>query len=280
MNTYFKIQFIAITALFVLLSACADKEGDGYGTLSVRMTDAPFPTDQIAEANITVSKIEVRQKEGGEDGPFITILESDVSANLLDLTNGVSANLASVEIPAGTYDLVRVYISEASVILNDDAETTYDLTVPSGAASGLKIFIEPSVEITGGLSAELLLDVDVSQSFIPQGSTKAIKGFVFKPVIKATNESFAGRLVGQVTSTEGDVTSAISGAQVSVFAADTLNTTTLTNDEGNYEVPGLIAGTYDVTVEAEGYVSETTNDIDIVAANATTTNFDLIQESE
>lgn len=277
MMNYLKTYFIALTALFVGITGCNDKEGDG--TLNVRLTDAPFPTDLIAEANITVSKIEIRQSGGSEGGPYTTILEDEVSANLLDLTNGVTANLASVEIPEGSYDLVRVYISEASVVLNDDPETTYNLNVPSGAQTGLKIFINPDIDVVGGLSSELLLDVDVSQSFIPLGPPdKGINGFNFKPVIKATNESFAGRLVGRVTTTIEEAAQPVDGAQVSVFAADTLNTTTFTNEDGNYEVPGLIAGIYDISVEAEGFIMEETSDVEIVAANATTTDFDLTQQ--
>ena len=98
---------------------------------------------------------------------YTTILETEVSANLLDLTNGVTENLASVEIPAGSYDQVRVYVSDASIVLKNG--TDYDLTVPSGASTGIKVFINPDIEVVGGLTAELLLDVNVSQSFIPLG---------------------------------------------------------------------------------------------------------------
>ena len=270
-----QIIFILLTGS-ILLSCTEDN--DGSGTLNVRMTDAPYPTDQIAEANITVTKIEIRQSGGNGDEKFTTILDSEVSANLLDLTNGVTANIASVEVPVGSYDLVRVYISEASVVLNDDAETTFNLKIPSGAQSGIKVFINPDIEVVGGLSAELLLDVDVSQSFVPLGSPLAINGFNFKPVIKASNESFAGRVIGTVTTIVDETVTPISGAQVSIFASDTLNTTSFTNAEGKFEAPGLITGLYDITVEAEGFTPETETDIEVVVANATTANFELTQE--
>lgn len=270
-------QIIFILLAGSILLSCTE-DNDGSGTLNVRMTDAPYPTDQIAEANITVTKIEIRQSGGNGEEKFTTILDSEVSANLLDLTNGVTANIASVEVPVGSYDLVRVYISEASVVLNDDAETTFNLKIPSGAQSGIKVFINPDIEVVGGLSAELLLDVDVSQSFVPLGSPLAINGFNFKPVIKASNKSFAGRVIGTVTTIVDETVTPISGAQVSIFAADTLNTTSFTNAEGKFEVPGLIAGLYDITVEAEGFTPETETDIEVVVANATTANFELTQE--
>ena len=272
---FFKFHILSVFVLSALiLSSCGDGDTEGSGQLNVRMTDAPFPTDEVEEANITISKIEIRQSGGNEGAPYTTILETEVSANLLDLTNGVTENLASVEIPAGSYDQVRIYVSDASVLLKNG--TNYDLTIPSGASSGLKVFIDPDIEVVGGLTAELLLDVDVSQSFIPLGSpNNPINGFNFKPVIKASNESFAGRLIGNVSTTIEGETSPVANAQVSVFAADTLNTTTFTGEDGSYAVLGLDAGLYDVTVESEGYTSSTNEDTEIVAANATTVDFQL-----
>ncbi|MFW6222957.1 MAG: DUF4382 domain-containing protein, partial [Bacteroidota bacterium] len=159
------------------------------GKLKIQLTDAPFPTDLVAEANVTINKIDIRKKDSIDDGhPFITLKEEEMAFNLLDLTNGVTANLVDLEIDAGTYDLVRLYVSEASVTLTDGRE--FDLFVPSGAQTGVKIFIDPAVIVAGGLTAELLLDFDVSRSFVVQGNTNTpagINGFIVKPVIKASN---------------------------------------------------------------------------------------------
>lgn len=152
------------------------------------------------------------------------------------------------------------------------------MTVPSGAQSGLKIFINPSIEVVGGLTAELLLDFDVSRSFVPQGNMDTpagIKGFNFTPVIKAANLSTAGRLVGNVTDT---LVNALEGVTLSVFAADTLNTSTFTDMDGDYAILGLTAGTYNLVAEMEGFTAQTIEDIEIVAANATTQNLEMVPE--
>lgn len=274
--------FPAIALALALIVAACNNDGDsgGSGRLTVKMTDAPFPTDLISEANITISKIEIRQAGGtGEGSPFVVVMEEEVSANLLDLRNGVTENLASLEIPAGTYDLVRIYIASANVVLNDG--TSYNLTIPSGAQSGLKVFVKPGIEVAGGLTSELLLDFDLANSFKAKGNTNSpsgITGFNFTPVIKASNESFAGRLKGAVTTTVEDEAVAVGGATVSVYAADTLNTTTITSEDGTFTVLGLQAGMYDVQVEATGYVTASADDVEIVAANATTKNFTLEPE--
>ncbi|WOK07478.1 DUF4382 domain-containing protein [Imperialibacter roseus] len=277
------LPFIAMAIIAGLVGCNNDGDSGGTGQLVVKMTDAPFPSDLVSEANVTVTKIEARQKGGDSESAFITIMEDEVSANLLDLTNGVTENLADVEIPEGTYDLIRVYVADATVVLKDG--TSYDLKVPSGSSSGIKIFVKPGIEVAGGLTAELLLDFDVASSFVAKGdasSPSGITGFNFKPVIKASNQSFAGRLVGAVTTeVEGETETeiiALGGATVSVYAADTLNTTAITAEDGTYTVLGLQAGLYNVTVELQGYAANTSEGVEIVAANATTQDFVLNPE--
>ena len=102
-----------------------------------------------------------------------------------------------------------------------------------------------------------------------------IQGFNFKPVIKAANISTTGTLEGLVTTLDGELSSPLEGAQVAVFAADTLNTTTFTDAAGMYMVMGLSAGNYDVTVELEGYESQSAEELTITAANRTTQDFEL-----
>jgi len=169
-----------------------------------------------------------------------------------------------------------LYVKGINVVLTDG--TTYDLKVPSGEQTGIKVFVKPGLTVDGSLTADLLLDFDVSKSFVVKGSSNdlaGIAGFNFKPVIKASNLSTAGSLAGVVTTLEEEDAVGLEGAQVSVFAADTLNTTTFTDETGAYMVMGLLAGNYDVTVDREDYESQTAEDIEIVAANKVVHDFEL-----
>lgn len=165
---------------------------------------------------------------------------------------------------------MRLYVSEASVVLKDS--TTYDLTIPSGSQSGIKVFINPSITVVGNLSTELLLDFDVNQSFVVQGNPNTpagINGFLFKPTIKASNLTTAGSLIGMVTDSTN---TGLTGATISVFASDTLNTSALTNESGEYAVLGLQSGQYKVVFEYDSLNPITSEDIDIIAGNATVLN--------
>ncbi len=292
-----KIKLFTI-ALFVVtvLVSCTDNDdkNSDYGRLSVNLTDAPFPHDLVAEANVTIFKIDARYKghmdinsevEDNSDSSmtteekssFVVLMEDEMEVNLLELTNGVTKNLVDLDVPVGIYDLVRVYVKGVNVVLTDGS--TFDLKVPSGEQTGIKIFIKPGLVVEGGLSADLLLDFDVSKSFVAKGGGSKfenITGFNFKPVIKACNMSTAGTLAGKVTTLQEEVAVGLEGAQVAVFAADTLNTTTFTDADGKYMVMGLMAGSYDVEVELSAYQKESVTDIEIVAGNTTSQDFILV----
>ena len=292
-----KILFSLLLTMALSLMGCSDGEGSGNaedkGTLSLQLTDAPFPYDLLAEANVTVYKVEARLVDGDYNSddmnddsddngsPFVTLMEEEIDVNLLELTNGLTQQLADIEVPVGSYDLIRVYVKGVNVVLTDG--TVYDLKVPSGYASGIKVFVDPAITVVGGLSSDLLLDFDVSRSFVAKGNINTpagVNGFNFKAVIKASNLSTAGTLAGNVSTVEEEMALALEGTQISVFAADTLNTTSFTDVEGNYAVLGLKAGMYEVVAELEGYLTSDTLDIQIDAANVTTQDFILEVDPE
>ncbi|AIZ43075.1 DUF4382 domain-containing protein [Cellulophaga baltica] len=281
-----KLVFTSILSMVFLLFGCSDNNdtaNGSTGTLSIQLTDAPFLYDMVAEANVTIFKIDARYKGAVEtdsvsaDGnSFITLSEEEVPINLLELTNGITENLVNLEVPAGTYDLVRVYVKGVNVILNDG--TVYDLNVPSGEQTGIKVFIQPGLVVQGGLSSDLLLDFDVSKSFVAKGGRNNLSGFNFKPVIKASNLATAGTLKGFVTTTEDNISVGLEGAQVSVIVADTINTTTFSDIDGSFVIMGLQEGFYDLLVALEGYTSERKEGIAIVASNNTTQDIVLSLE--
>ncbi len=280
-------RILAVLALFfagIAFTGCEEAneiDSTAPGKLKILLTDAPFPAEMVAEANVVINKIDIRKKDNDDNGyPFITLKEEEMSFNLLELTNGVTADLVDIELDPGSYDLVRLHVSEASIELTDGTE--YDLFVPSGAQTGIKIFIDPAIEVAGGLTAELLLDFNVGKSFVVQGNPNTpagIKGFIFKPVIKASNLSTAGRLTGFVTDTSSV---AIDAAEVSILAADTVYTSSFTDENGAYAVIGIDAGTYNVAFAREGFMSDTITDVEIISGNAARLDVELtpVEEEE
>lgn len=286
MKTYYYVLFALFSGILLFIG-CSDYGNElqyvKYGKISVKLTDAPFPYDFIDEANVTIYKIETRVKNLDEskgdqdDSNFEVLYEGEQKVNLLTLTNGVTMAMGEAEVPVGSYDLVRVYIKEGSVVLKDG--TTFDLKVPSGEQTGIKVFVNPAIEVFSSLSSDLLLDIDVSKSFIAKGNIESmggITGFNFKPVIRASNMSTAGSLAGRVTTLVEEVETGIDGVQISVWDGEEHITSTSTDESGNYMVLGLEEGTYTIQAEAMDYTTNIKEDVAIHAANKTTVDFEMI----
>ena len=270
-----KILFSFLAATIVMIfTGCNKTNDDGMGRLVVKITDAPFPVDNVESAAVTLTKVEIRKAgDGINDGnPFMVLWEGTETINLLDLRNGVVERLIDLEIPAGEYNLLRLYVDEASMKIKDG--DNYTVKVPSGKQTGIKIFIRPGIVVEGGLTSELLLDFDLSRSFVMRGSTvspSGIKGFIFKPVIRAVNNSTAGRLEGKITDKDN-----IKIKEASILVRqDTLVASAIADTMGYYAIIGLPAGTYSVIAAKENFDTITVDDVKIISGNRTILNFIL-----
>ena len=265
----YNLLIVFLLLITIILFGCEKGiDNSEMGTLTIKLTDTPFPIDTVQEANVTINKIEIRKAQSESDGnPFLVLSEDEFNYNLLDLQNGITADLVTMEVPVGDYDLVRLYVSSASIKLKD--ETVYDLEVPSGDATGIKVFVDPSIRVVGGLTTELVLDFDVSQSFIPQGdifTPAGISGFNFKPVIRAANISTSGSIEGNVLDSDSND---LEGA--SIWIEDNGNTYTASSDnQGYYMLPYIPAGTYTVNATKDDtppYDTVYVENVEVIAGN-------------
>ena len=154
---------ISAAAVILMFSACSDTispDNSGPGRLVIKITDAPFPIDLVESATVTITKVEIRKVcDTISDGnPYMVVSEDTISFDLLQLRNGITEDLADVEVQQGKYDLVRLYVDQASLKIKDG--DSYNVKVPSGKQTGIKVFIKPALSVEGGLTSELLLDFD------------------------------------------------------------------------------------------------------------------------
>lgn len=266
-----QLTLLIVAALILVISGCK-KNNDGFGTLKLSITDDPFPVEYIDSAKVTISKVEIRNTDENDGYPFIAVFEGEKELNLLELRNGVMAELVEIEVPVGTYDLVRLYVDNASISVKDFS--TFELKVPSGAQTGIKIFIDPGLRIEGGLTTELLLDFNLDKSFVLRGNTATpagINGIIFKPVIRAVNNSYAGTVKGFVRDTASVV---IPNAQVWI-EKDTTIATAYSDSTGYYAIPGIPEGFYSLFSTKENYDTVKFENLEVVAANFTSKDFEL-----
>ncbi len=228
--------------------ACSDGTGaSGTGTMVVRLADAP--SDDLESAVIYVSEVTV--KGGAASASDQVISDTKASYDLLTLQNGVTATLGTATVPTGSYSQVRLLVDSARVVLKSghtfaDGSTTAKLTVPSGSQTGIKVNFSPPITVTEGQTV-LLVDFDVSQSFVFQGPRDHPNSISFKPVLHAIALDVAASISGTVTPVTANATVyAITGTDTAATAFP--NATT-----GAYTLQFLAPGTYVVAAKATGF---------------------------
>ena len=265
---------LTVTAPLLALAfgACEESTSpDGTGQFSVALTDAP--SAMFAEAVVDIGAI---QLVGEASGP-ITLTNDGGVHDLLQLQNGVMADLATLDIDAGTYHQLRLIVESAEVTLAEgyefaDGTKTRSLFVPSGAQTGIKVNLRyaedteeqsEGVEIASGETILVVLDMDVERNFVLQGDPDGPEGLLdvlFTPLVRATVEDVAGSISGSVaytSATPADETEFASIEAVLDEATSTvleeMQTTTATTTaaaDGTYKLWFLSPGTYDVSASA------------------------------
>lgn len=294
MKQLLKSRFSGIVLLFAamgLIAGCSQTDDSdfetepGNGYVVLKLTDAPFPADMVAEANITVDWIQMLRYDGENEQEGQEIHESDsvhvmfeledtVTYNLLELNNGVTAILSEQEVPAGDYDEIRMHIVDANIVLNDGTE--YDLKVPSGDASGLKIKLNPYLSVEDGSYAEVLLDFDVSRSFVVRGnlSKGKVNGFIFKPVIRAVAN--VQTTTGEIEGIVSDTTDALlEDALLTLLSGEDTVITAITDSVGFYAMIGMAPGDYTLVCYKDDF-EEQEKEVTVQKGVVTEQDFELV----
>jgi hypothetical protein len=225
---------VLVVAVFAALG-CGGSTGAGStGTLRVHLADAPLP--EVTSLVLTIDRIEAHL-----DGQW-TVIESDPQTlDLLDLTRQ-SVVVASAGLPAGDYNQVRLFVSEATVT---DDEGTHDVNIPSNVQTGVKVNINASVQ--PNTVTAVLLDFNVEKSLNKLGNGN----YQLQPVIPAVLLDLAGTVTGTVTLNDLPVHGALIRAVYTAgpnYPVGTEVNTSTTAADGTFKVWALLPGTY--TIEA------------------------------
>lgn len=284
-----------------------DEEGDSAPSDSTASDSA---SSDSAAGGIGVAA----QQEDGDDGGPVVIVEEGGTFDLLELQDGITELLGSAEVDVGTYAQLRFIVDSARVELKEgltfrDGSTSQSLMVPSGAQTGIKLNLDRAdgddsdggTEVEEGEETSLIVDFDVSQSFVVQGNPNTpagIRGFLFTPVLRVVEEDAAGSIAGTVSGPEaanvegltvtaeppgsGGGSARIAFQQEPGEGGQTETATATTDADGAYELSGLAPGTYTVSVEPpEGFEPDPASlDVEVAEGEAVEgADFTLVEAS-
>ena len=199
-------NFLAVALALGALVGCSDSAlGPGEGRISVRMTDAPFPFDEVESIDMFVVRVEAKAEATSEEDVALDIEDGEAESDgwivlatpnddfdLMDLRNGATVFLGDEAVPVGTYRSIRLILDtdQSSITLKNGmvltATSTPSIKFPSAGRSGIKVLFNTPILVAEGETVDVLLDFDAELSFVLRGATIDQNGLLFTPVIKAT----------------------------------------------------------------------------------------------
>lgn len=246
---------LAIILSFSIIFASCDNAGTGAsgdtGTLEIQLHDAPANYEEV---NVFIESVEINNAE--EENGWEEFSNPEQTYDLLKLTNGATELLGSKELPAGTYEQIRLILSSDGHNVVIDGEE-HSMFVPSGEQTGIKLNV--NAEIQPDITYTLLLDFDAGRSVVQRGNQQSGIEYLLKPVISASNEAETGNIAGTVDPADSE------SFVYAIADSDTLSSTKADTSDGSFKLIGLEDGSYTVSVDPtnESYQSKDTTGVEV-----------------
>lgn len=250
----YNLSIAVILGLSVMVAGCSSSQTGTTGetgTMEVKLHDAPTNYEEV---NVFIESVEVNNAD--TDTGWVEINSPEKTYDLLELTNGATTVLGSEELPAGTYEQIRLILSRSNNSVVVDG-TENDLFIPSGEQTGVKLNVNATIR--PDITYTLLLDFDASRSVVERGNEQSGIEYLLKPVISATSEAESGNISGAVDPADSEpFVYAIAGS-------DTLSSTKADTSDGAFKLIGLEEGSYTVSVDPtnDAYQSKDTTGVEV-----------------
>lgn len=175
---------LVLALILSAMTSCANNTVGGTATVQVFLTDAPLDLSTVSAVNVTVTELSLRTAADADDNSEkLTLVGGDPwIVNLLDYQNGNTVLMAAGDIPAGSYDKIRLEVSAAELVMDDDGdEMTPDVVEAIFNASG-KVDIPVPFLVTAGTDMSITLDFDAELS-VQVNATGGTHPYILRPVI-------------------------------------------------------------------------------------------------
>jgi hypothetical protein len=267
---------ICTAFLAAVLTACGGG-GDSATTGQVRLLLSDTPVEAADKVVVSIAEVVALRVDGDEVVEEV-LVDSVQEHDLLELQNGVTAELAVKPLPVGEYQGLRLRLSGGGSPVGPPGSPTpnyivigrdeFPLYTPSGTQTGLKL--TGPFEVTADVLTELVIDFNVRRSVVKRGKKDE---YLLKPVLKLIQIVISGSISGTVESSDDTVEleDAVVSAQ-QVASGDTFHSEVLSAmvaENGTYRLSPVEQGTYDVVASAPGFAPQLEEDVTVVAEEDT-----------
>ena len=181
------LKFITILGLIsfsLFFAACNDGvsgSSNDTGTVAMSVTDAkPLLPEKITNLFVTFSEVWVHKP--GEGWIELDLVEPEYTIDLYQFQDGSSTDLVlPKKLSKGKYTQVRIAVSKAEMIIENDDETTETLTleIPS---ENLKTDKNFTIDLGDGSAMDIIIHFDLSMSIVVSGTVEE-PVYKLKPVL-------------------------------------------------------------------------------------------------
>jgi len=240
---------IVAMCICIMFSSCSEKSTKTatQGGIRIYLADKPTVYDAV---NIVVSQVSVHIADQDSESGWTVISDTIQTYDLLELSNGAMVLFANHKLDPAHYTQIRLKVTDGCNVVVDGIP--YDLKIPSGEQSGIKI--NHQFQIQPGETYELLLDFDAEKSIHQKGNGD----YQMQPVIRAV-----------AIATSGSISGVVDPDSINAYAIANPDTVAHTHSDttGYFRLVGLPAGLYSVQIVPDDatYADTVFSDVAVVA---------------
>ncbi len=254
-----KMILALVIAISSLLYACQKDLNNSSTNVNTPHPAKIFLTDHATpifdSVFIDIQKLEVKLEDDtmSNDG-WVTLSIHAGVYNILRLRNGIDTLFGTGTLPNGRLRKIRLTLGNRNSAMKNGQ--TLPLTLKSEDREVVADLNSSNFEIDNNGQLMLWIDFDASQSIqVDNSGSGNNNGFRLRSHINIFSRSNSGRIEGKVLPVAADaLVMAINGTDTAMAVPD--------DDDGEFKIVGLNAGTYRVFVDGQnGYRDTTINNI-------------------
>ncbi|QDH78662.1 DUF4382 domain-containing protein [Echinicola soli] len=222
--------------LLLTFSCLDDASNQTHALVNVYLMDAPGDWDQVF---LDIERVEVFVESGNSAGtkewiPLDYLPLSNI-VNVSALVNDSRLILGRGELPLGKISQVKLVFGDGQYLVQENQELVLQFADPEDEAYEHEV----NYPLEGGMSYDLIMDIDLSRSILASPSEEG--SFLFDPVVRVFEKTTSTEIQGKVTPINAKP------YVYAIIGQDTLGT--LTDSLGNFTFIGLEAAEYQVYFE-------------------------------